>query len=164
MGEDVKSALTTHEQEYLLAAVADPDNIQASTVPWGFLIRISDNDEENLYLYGVEGLKIMFTAAASAGCRYFEVSPDHDAEKVVTHELPFGISISNHQGGASISSSLAQQFRLEGGTDIENAVGQGAADGMESLILALAAEGFNVSGGSFIRGLETAVASTGNNL
>jgi hypothetical protein len=87
-----------------------------------------------------------------------------DGYKVVTHELPFGISISNHQGEASISSSLAQQFRLEDGTDIENAVGQGAADGMESLILALAAEGFNVSGGSFIRGLETAVASTGQQL
>ena len=158
------SALPTREQEYLLAAAADRHNSHVSPTPFGALIRISDNEDENLYLHGTEGLQAMLISAANSGCRYFEVDRDHDVGMVVTHELPFGISIAHEQGGASISSCLASQFNLEDGTEVENAEAQAAADGMESLILALAAEGFNVSGSAFIRALETAVASTGENL
>lgn len=88
-------------------------------------------------------------------------------EKSVEYELPFGVQVSSVDGGWSITSALSEEFVDPNETDnaeLESARGEAAADGMESLILALAAEGYDLSAPAFVRAMETAVQQTGANL
>ena len=88
-------------------------------------------------------------------------------EQSVEHELPFGIQVSSADGNWQIISGLSEHFldpNESENADLESARGEAAADGMESLILALAAEGYDLSAPAFIRALETAVQQTGINL
>ena len=81
--------------------------------------------------------------------------------------LPFGIMLEPVDGGWQITSGLRDQFVDSTETenpDLEEARGEAAADGMESLLLALAAEGVDLAKPEFIRAIQTAVEQTGANL
>ncbi|WP_372997601.1 hypothetical protein [Marinobacter sp.] len=81
--------------------------------------------------------------------------------------LPFDIVLSLVDSGWQITSGLRGQFVDPNETenpDLEEARGVAAADGMESLLLALAAEGIDLSRPEFIRAIQTAVEQTGANL
>jgi len=81
--------------------------------------------------------------------------------------LPFDIVLALVDGGWQITSGLRDEFFDPNETenpDLEEARGVAAADGMESLLLALAAEGIDLSKPEFIRAIQTAVEQTGANL
>lgn len=75
--------------------------------------------------------------------------------------LPFGIKIATESGNASlVMSGLAEELKA----DETDAVGQAAVDALESFLLALAAEGVNLTQPGVKRALETSVEAIANQL
>jgi hypothetical protein len=89
------------------------------------------------------------------------------AEITASHEAAYQTSA--RQGaiflrGGGISSSLADQLYDEDDDESTQASCKGAADGIESFLLALACEGVNVCTPEFSRALETTVEGIANNM
>jgi len=78
--------------------------------------------------------------------------------------LPFGIVVASHDGGASITSLLADQFAGPDDDETCAKAGKASADAIESLLMALAAEGIDIHTNQFSRAIATAVEAIANNL
>jgi hypothetical protein len=152
--------LDAGEQCYLLAAASDPDCGMVAKLGSRFLVCLSAEPAQNSVLHGMPGLSAMLYDAQRSGCRYIEIDPDITERQAETYRLPYGIEVQCDAGGGSLSSSLAQEFIDESEPDdtgLEIARGEAAADAIESLILAMASEGYDVSSGAFVRALDTSV-------
>lgn len=161
------SQLDTHARNCLLVAAKDSACESIARIGERFLIYVSDDPEKNAPLHGAPALQRMLLSAQDSGCQYIEVDPCVAAQEEMRHSLPFGIELVCQGGAGHLVSSLAQQFiddSEQDHTGIEVARGEAASDAMESLILAMAGEGFDVSNAAFVRALSTAVCQTGNNL
>jgi hypothetical protein len=78
--------------------------------------------------------------------------------------LPFGIVVEAHEGSASITSLLADQFADPADDETSAQAGKASADAIESLLMALAAEGVDIHTNQFSRAITTAVEAIANNL
>lgn len=76
-------------------------------------------------------------------------------------ELPFGIKVTVKEGCGVIESNLKDEGFLWDKTDsrTDKAFGRGAAEGLESFLLALACAGVKIDTKQFSDALETAVES-----
>jgi hypothetical protein len=79
--------------------------------------------------------------------------------------LPFDIIVTVENGGGSVSSCLHDEGYLwcKGEGKLMKAQGNGFADGLESLLLALACAGVDIHTPAFAEAIQTAVDAAANN-
>lgn len=80
-------------------------------------------------------------------------------------ELPFGIEVVVNNGSGSVCSDLKEEGYLweKGEGKVAKARAEGAADAIESLLLALACAGVNIQTKQFAEALELTVDSLAQN-
>lgn len=105
-----------------------------------------------------------FTVSRQNGTSKFFIDlceEEDDVESIIDTSLPFGIEYSVNGGCASLTSLLSVQFTLDGELD---EVGKATADAMESLLLAMVAEGIDIRRPKFARAITSAVEFVSNKL
>jgi hypothetical protein len=81
------------------------------------------------------------------------------------YKLCYGITVTVDDNGlGGISSELVSQFSLDGDTEEQQEVASAIADSLESLILAHACAGIDVSSAPYVEGIQTAVEAIVNNM
>lgn len=160
-------SLPGEDLEYLKAAAADADTRCVQEVAGRLHIQVSSNPEENLYLYGTKSLKAMFEAVQEMEASAFSIDldPTPTLERIRKYELPCDVSVECGIGFAAVGGNLVSEFvdqSSEAAEDDPRA--DAAADAVESMLIALATEGFDLGTPAFEQAFDTAVESIGLHL